>query len=228
MAATKLGTTGLGIHDDNFYGMYRGKVLSNTDSSQLGRIKVQIYPMLADITDTDLLPWAVPAYPIWDGSGSGVGYFAVPDVDTFVFTFFEAGNIYQPVYFAEAPTATLGLPSDRTTSYPNTKVRKSSSGITYITDDTLKQSIIKTAGGIVSTIDDIASTVKLEHPTGTYILVSADGGVTIHSIKDVVVNAVNAEINTSVNADVVATGNVNISGAIVNITGGTSVNINPT
>jgi uncharacterized protein involved in type VI secretion and phage assembly len=160
----------LAIHDDKYPLIYRGLVMDNNDPSQYGRIKVQIYPMFADITDATLLPWAVPAMPIFDGAGTGSGSFAVPKINTFVFVFFEQGDFYQPVYFAEAQTAQKGLPSARTTNYPNRKV-------------------IRTSGGIEIFIDDTSKEIKLTHPTGTTIDIATDGSLTITDVKDIGVTA---------------------------------------
>lgn len=143
-----------------FYGMYRAKVLSNADSEMLGRIKAEVYPMLIGkvsaqslegITgiDISLLPWVVPAMPISSGAGSGCGSFAVPGIGSFVFVFFEAGDINQPVYFAEAQTKTLGLPGSRVTSYPNRKVVETAGGVKIILDDATGQVIITGAGDVV-------------------------------------------------------------------------------
>ena len=158
MAKIALGTTGLALHNSSFPGIYRAKVLDNNDPEMLGRIKAQVYPMFADITDPELLPWAVPMAPIWDGAGDDIGHFAIPKVDSFVFVMFEAEDIYQPIYIGEAPTAQKGLPSELTMNYPNRKVVKSTSGITFIVDDTDVQ-------------------IRMNHPTGTYVLVDTNGDV---------------------------------------------------
>jgi len=153
-----IGKIGLREHDTTFSGLYRAKVISNADPLNAGRIKVQAYPMFAEITDPDILPWAVPMSPIWDGAGDDIGHFAVPKVDSFVFVMFEGEDVYQPVYIGEAPTATKGLPAELTTNYPNRKVVKSTSGITFIVDDT-----------------DVH--IRVNHPTGTYVLVNTDGDI---------------------------------------------------
>jgi len=123
---------------NKFNGIYRGKVLSNSDPLKLGRIKVQVYPMFATLKE-DEVPWCVPAMPLFEGAGEGIGSFCVPDINSFVFVFFEMGDLYQPVYFAEAQTKTKGLPSERITNYPNRKIWKTSSGITIYIDDTAKK-----------------------------------------------------------------------------------------
>ena len=143
-----------------FTGMYRAKVLSNADSEQLGRIKAEIYPMLigkitaqnldgVDGVETEQIPWAVPAMPLSSGAGDGCGSFGVPKVGSFVFVFFEEGDINQPVYFAEAQTKQYGLPASRLTNYPNRKVVETASGVKIIIDDTTGHVIITGAGDVV-------------------------------------------------------------------------------
>ena len=143
-----------------FTGMYRGKVLSNSDSDQLGRIKAEVYPMLiGTVTARDFegvdgiaiadLPWAVPAMPLSSGAGDGYGSFAVPKVGSFVFIFFEEEDINQPVYFAEAQTKGHGLPASRLTNYPDRKVVETSSGVKIIIDDATGHVIITGAGDVV-------------------------------------------------------------------------------
>jgi len=188
----EIGKTNFKIHSDKFPGIYRGIVMDNADPLQYGRAKVKIYPMLADV-ETANLPWSVPMYPIFEGAGTGIGYFAVPDVGTNVFVMFEQGDIYQPVYIGEAPDAIKGLPTDRTTSYPNRKVLKTSNGITFIVDDTTKH-------------------IRVNHPTGTYILIDTTGKVTVYAVADTLIQS---------------TTKVDVISPTINITGSTAVNINP-
>lgn len=128
-------------------GMYRGKVIDTADPKQVGRVRVQIYGYFDDITDTDNIPWAVPILPIFSGAGTGHGWFAVPAVGSEVMCFFEAGDIYQPVYFGEAPTGVHGHPSDLTTNYPNRRGLKTPSGHMIFIDDTTNEIEIKHSGG---------------------------------------------------------------------------------
>lgn len=185
-----------------FNGIYRGKVLSTDaeEEEKLGRIKVEVYPMLlgedtarnlegVDGISIDLLPWATPAMPLFSGAGDGYGSFIIPEVDSFVFVFFEGGDVYQPVYFAEAQTAEYGLPSERMSEedspYPYMKVWKSS-------------------GGIVVTINDSEGNeeIKVLHPKGAYIQIDSSGNINIDTPEDV---------------NVTSEGDVNITGTKVNI-----------
>jgi hypothetical protein len=160
MSDKELGTSGFSQHSGKFPYIYRALVVDNDDPLQLGRIKARIYPMLSGITDANLLPWIIPAMSLFTGAGDGIGLFCVPTIDSYVYVFFEQGDMYQPVYFAESQTGTKGLPTDRTTNYPNRRVWKTSSGIIIYIDDTDKH-------------------IKIVHPTGTYILLDTDGNITL-------------------------------------------------
>jgi len=129
-----------------FEGFYRGKVLDNDDPSKLGRIKIEIYDVFEGIKSSDL-PWAVPAMPVFAGAGGGFGYFAVPEVGSFVWCFFECYDMYQPVYFAEATDGVHGLPSERTANYPSRKVIKTKSGTVIYIDDSTGDVVIDATGG---------------------------------------------------------------------------------
>ena len=142
-----------------FFGNYRGKVVSNADSSMLGRIKVEVLGVLDGISAVNL-PWAVPAFPIFSGAGSNFGSFAVPEVNSYVWCFFERGDVYQPVYFAEAPDGIHGLPSERTTNYPDRKVWKTPNGITVI-------------------VDDADLEIYVNHPSGTSVVIDTNGKITL-------------------------------------------------
>ena len=84
---------------ETFIGMYRGVVVDNEGTK--GRIKVKIYPMMEGL-DVDSLPWAMPAMPVPYGGGT-TGIYALPNVGSTVWVFFEGGDIFSPIYFASAP-----------------------------------------------------------------------------------------------------------------------------
>jgi hypothetical protein len=77
---------------------------------------------------------------------------------------------------------------------------------------TPKTITIQTAGGIIGVIDDTALTVRLDHPTGTYMLIDTSGKVTIYAVSDTLMEA---------------TTKIDVTAPIINITGSNSVNINP-
>jgi len=154
------------MSEHSFTGIYRGKVLDTNDPDQFGRIRAEVYPMLlgvatvarlkrenSNVTWTGMetvdIPWAVPAFPLFTGSGSGYGFFSVPREGTFVWVFFEGGDIYQPVYFAEAPDKVSGLPGNRVTNYPNRTIIRTESGCEITIDDTTGHIIVTGTGDVV-------------------------------------------------------------------------------
>ena len=189
-----------------FEGIYRGKVVDNDDPDRFGRIKVQIFGVFDNIEVNDL-PWAVPATSLFCGSGVEFGYFAVPEIDSYVWCFFEAEDLYQPVYFAEALDGVHGLSEERQVNYPHRRV-------------------IKTKNGIYLYIDDLEKEIKLYHPNeegqaGTYVLVDKLGNVTVQgreiTLKDLSGNYL---------VKIAASGDITVQGKDVVIQGDT-VNINP-
>lgn len=165
---------------------YRAVVEDNIDPKKYGRIKARVYPMFADTTliPTTQLPWAVPAMGLFVGAGAGFGGFCVPEIGTMVFVFFEAGDPYQPVYFAAALDALKGIPSSSATDYPFTKVWRTKNGIEIKLDDK-------------SGSEDILVT----HPKGSTIHMDKDGNIIITSaLKDI--NIVSTKGSIAVTADV--------------------------
>lgn len=75
----------------NFFGKYRGKVVSNKDPLNLGRVQVEVPAVLGDRQDS----WALPATPY---AGKDVGFFAIPVVGTNIWVEFEAGDPNYPIW----------------------------------------------------------------------------------------------------------------------------------
>lgn len=207
---TKIGAAGLVHHSDKFNGMYRGTVMANSDSDELGKVKVKVYPMLSGVA-TENLPWAIPAMPLTVGAGSGYGNFTVPDVGTNVWVFFEQGDIYQPVYFAEATDGAKGLPSDKSIDYPNTSILETATGIKIK---------INRKGG--------SEHIRVDHPTGTYIEIDPDGKVIVVAVDDI-------NMSTDEKVDIVAaetksvtisapTGSIHLDASMVSVSGSLTVN----
>ena len=189
-------------------GIYRGEVMDNNDPLKRGRCKVAFRPMLQGIPTTDL-PWAIPAFPIFEGSGNGVGYFAVPKIGTKVGGYFEEGDVYNPVYAWELPDGVNGVPSSAITNYPNRKVQRTTSGIEIIIDDTSKTITITTPGNNQIKVDDTTNSIKLTHASGKYIEINTSGNITI--------TAADAVINASGSTTVTSSGAVTISGSTVSL-----------
>lgn len=212
----KIGATGLVQHSDKFNGMYRGTVMDNVDPDQLGKVKIKIYPMLSGV-ETENLPWAIPAMPLSVGAGSGYGNFWVPDIGNNVWVFFEYGDIYQPVYFAEATDGVKGLPGNRVESYPDTSVFETKTGIQI--------KINRKAG---------EEDIRINHPSGASVEIMPDGNIQVMTVQtganiyimagegDITLESLNNQVN------LIAAGSVNIGAPETVVTGSLRVSNYPT
>ena len=80
---------------ETYTSFYKGIVRNVDDPQKLGRIKVEILPMFKGVFVSDL-PWAERALQ------------EIPGVNSWVWVFFEEGQIYNPVYFAQASPVLIG------------------------------------------------------------------------------------------------------------------------
>jgi type VI secretion system (T6SS) baseplate-like injector VgrG len=76
---------------ERFYGKYRGKVESNTDPNQMGRLQVSCAAVLGEGKHS----WALPCAPF---AGKGVGFFALPPKGANVWVEFEGGDPDYPIW----------------------------------------------------------------------------------------------------------------------------------
>jgi len=89
------------------FGNYRAKVIDNIDPDTQGRVKVWIPDIMPDVEDTKGL-WARPANNPVGGRNSEEegeahhfqGSCYIPKKGSWVWIFFEAGNVNRPYYFA--------------------------------------------------------------------------------------------------------------------------------
>ena len=73
-----------------YFGKYPGKVVSNQDDENRGRLFVSF-----TIGNTELTDWALPAMPY---AGPDVGFFALPPAEANVWVEFAAGDSSQPIW----------------------------------------------------------------------------------------------------------------------------------
>jgi len=72
------------------WGKYAGKVVSNTDSEQMGRLQVSCGAVLGSE-----LVWALPCVPY---AGPGVGFYFIPPVGAGVWVEFEGGDVSRAIW----------------------------------------------------------------------------------------------------------------------------------
>ena len=90
---------------DPLYGNYRAKVINNKDKEKFGRVMLWIPDLMPLVPDTKGL-WARPANNPMGGRNTEensennyMGSSYIPAVGSWVWVFFEAGNINRPYYF---------------------------------------------------------------------------------------------------------------------------------
>jgi hypothetical protein len=75
----------------SWFGKYRGKVESNLDPMQQGRLQVSCPAVLGD----GRMSWAMPCVPF---AGAGVGLFLIPPTGANVWVEFEGGDPDYPIW----------------------------------------------------------------------------------------------------------------------------------
>jgi Type VI secretion system/phage-baseplate injector OB domain len=74
-----------------FFGKYRGKVISSKDPENLGRIQVTVPAVLGE----GIQSWAMPCTPY---AGKDIGLFTVPPVGSNIWVEFEGGDTDYPIW----------------------------------------------------------------------------------------------------------------------------------
>ncbi|MCG8327018.1 MAG: phage baseplate assembly protein V [Chitinophagales bacterium] len=141
---------------NKYYGKYRGTVVNNTDTTQKGRIQVNVPAVLGD-----LMVWAMPCLPF---AGMNVGMFAVPEVGSGVWVEFEGGDPSYPIYTGgwwgdgDVPMTEKGAPAT-----PQVKIIRSKSGLLISFDDAAQVlSVSDQAGTNLLTIEVMKGTIKIQ------------------------------------------------------------------
>jgi len=133
-----------------YYGVYPGKVTSNSDADGKGRIFC-ILPVTGSSKE----------YPIWIRSavsgGSRGGFVSVPEADDLVWVIFENGDLSKPVYIGAQPK----------------------NGAYYPGLSGVEKRGIQTPKGHIFRIDDGNDTITLEHTSGARVQIAGDGSVSV-------------------------------------------------
>jgi uncharacterized protein involved in type VI secretion and phage assembly len=168
---------------ERFDGNYRAVVVDNNDPDTSGRVKLRVYPMMEDLEEA-VLPWALPAFPLWEGGKSGEGSYVIPDVGAHVWVFFEAGSPLHPVYFAAAPAKTHG-PSGKN---KDKKTFKSRTGHIIEVSDVSGSEAITVTHKDGTTKISMDSTGKVEITSKADMTLNATGKVEVKATGDVTLN----------------------------------------
>lgn len=173
---------------EKLYGNYRAKVVENKDPQKFGRVLVWIPDVMPLVSDSKGI-WARPANnPIGgrnvenDSENYYAGSSYIPRKGSWVWIFFEAGNINRPYYFAALDLEnTKVLPENQLgTNYEDKwTILKSPNGRTVVVSDDPADARVEITGkkrsisnppsgdtGSVYTIDGNQTTILFDERTG--------------------------------------------------------------
>lgn len=174
---------------DKFLGFYRAKVVENKDQQKFGRVLIWIPDIMPLVAETSGI-WARPANnPIGgrnlenDQENYYAGSSFIPRKGSWIWIFFEAGNINRPYYFAALDLEnTKVLPENQLGQNYEDKwtIFKSSDGRTVIISDDPSDARVEITGkkrhlsnppsgdiGSVYEIDQNQTTILLDERDGT-------------------------------------------------------------
>lgn len=156
---------------DRFYGKYRGRVTTNQDPKNLGRLRARVPEVLGD-KETG---WALPCVP-YTGKGSGV--YTVPEPEAGVWIEFEAGDVSRPIWTG--------------CWWGEEQVPENNSG----TAATPPLKIIRSEKGLMVTMDDASQTLHVSDAHGRNMLEIKvqPGKITIKGATKAVVEAPQIEL----------------------------------
>lgn len=163
---------------DNYFGFHRAKVIDNKDTELFGRVLVWIPDIMPEIPETEGI-WARPANNPVGGRNSNNtkgGTSLIPWINSWVWVFFEGGNINVPYYFGSLDLESVDskvLPEIRTgEAYEKWVVFKSPKGRTIVISDDPSDARIEITGS-KSTDSDVFS---IEGNQSVILINEGEGG----------------------------------------------------
>lgn len=235
------------------FGNYRAVVVDNKDKEQFGRVMVWIPDLMPEVNRSQGI-WARPANNPLGGRNkedSSDNYYAgtsyIPEKGSWVFVFFEGGNINKPYYFGALDLQnTKVLPENQLGSNPQNKwvVMKSGSGRAIVVSDDPDDERVEITGKkrllsepptgdtfSVYRIDQNQNTILLDEREDTEkLLIKTHKGDFIKlGIKDGTLEILvtsNVEIKSGGHVLVTSTGDQHfLSGKNIHITAGENIHI---
>lgn len=211
--------------EDIRHGFHRAKVVDNIDEKKVGRVLVWIPDVMSFIPDTSGV-WARPANnPIGgrneEDGNSYIGTSYIPRVGSWVWIFFEAGNVNRPYYFAACDLENAKTVSE--TQYGNEYyhkyvVFKSKDGRTIVISDDPDDARVEITGKkrklTTPPSGDAASVYAIDDNQTTILLDERDGEqkVLIRTYKGDFfnINIEDQELHANFNGDIHINSNKNI------------------
>ena len=165
-----------------------GIVTDNQDPDGMGRVKVK-FPTL---TEDHASNWA---RVVAIGAGSSRGFHCLPEIDDEVLVGFEHGDIHRPYILGGLWNGQDATPTPAEDGVQDGQVRlrtfQTRAGHQLQFDDSGEGSgaLLKTANGHELRLSDSDGSVELNGPSGSFIRISNDGTLSIHSTTTIQMSA---------------------------------------
>jgi hypothetical protein len=143
----------LHLHDDRYFGKYRGTVVASDDDQFQGTLQVRV----PDVFGPDAVVAAAPCLPY--------GHFFVPPPETAVWVEFEAGDAQRPIW-AGVWYPTGSTPEEAKLDPPQRHVIKTKAGHTIEIDDTADK-----------------EQILIRHSSNAFVSISPEGNVLISNAE---------------------------------------------
>ncbi|MGO8954717.1 MAG: phage baseplate assembly protein V [Rhodomicrobium sp.] len=162
-----------------YYGKYRGVVVENIDSEQIGRIVA----MVPDVLGEKPSSWAMPCVP---AAGTQSGVFIVPAIGSQVWVEFEKGDPGYPIWSGGFWGQVADVPASASVPSPIPPGQNI---------------VLQTSGGVAVTLSDGASSpatggIVLKSAAGAMIVVN-DTGIYISNGKGAVITLIGPAVDVN-------------------------------
>ena len=213
---------------NQFFGIYRAKVVDNKDPQNIGRVKVVI-PSLAG---EDVQVWARPMSPF--GYKPTHGSHVVPDVGCLVYIMFENGDIRFPVYVGGVvleDQAMIESTIDGSSENEHVVLRTRGGSYIKISDNKSKVTIVSPSGRKLE-VDDSANKITISTRSNKIELLDDGGRIKIESSEVVEIKTKVLRFITtggsgggrpvSIQGDIHVEGSIYATGTIIDAGGNTN------
>jgi len=175
---------------ETYEGSYEGRVIDRNDPLKQGRCKVEVMPMFKGL-DVSVIPWATGIY-----QGN---FLSVPEENSWVKVQFKNGDIDTPEMIGQVQSYKIGN-TDYVDKMDFDKQEEKLAAANTLENSSIisgepvvvrspsypDNSSMITKGGIIVEIDSTSGEerVHIKHPSGTFLVLTANGDIHIHSKND--------------------------------------------
>jgi len=222
--------------DHKYYGIYRGLVVNNKDPEKMGKVVVWVPDIMPEVSTSEGV-WARPANNLiggrnmeYDQDNWYAGTCYIPKKGSYVFVFFESGNLTNPCYMNALDLEnTKVLPENQTGGNYQDKwtILKSSKGRCIVVSDDPEDERVEITGkkrqisepptgdiGSVFAIDGNQTTILLdERPGMEKILIRTHKGDFINI--DVESQKLHIKFKSDINIETEGNLNIKVAGNMV-------------